>query len=265
MKIQDMIGIQPELRKALGGIPQALAGDIALRVSPATTNESAAEITAAIASAAGKYTRDVKVELVDSHGDVMSWYTGELSVAGSEVTAGSGTADTSAATVALVDGVGNCVLEYIGAWSAGVAQVETATVVGTITVTGDAAVVVTAAGMTGSPKTYAVPVVDGDDASAIATAIRAVLGADPALTALYDVGGTAAAITLTRNASPRVANDATLNVSIDNDTCAGITTAAASADTVAGVAADTATVTVTGGTIAGTVVSNKTSVDTLIA
>jgi hypothetical protein len=113
-----------------------------------------------------------------------------------------------------------------------VAQVETATAAGTITQNGNAKVIVTAAGMTGSPKTIAVAVLLNDTAAVWAGKVRAALALDAAVTALYEVGGTTTAIKLTRKAP--AANDATLNISLDNDTCTGITTAASSADTTAG-------------------------------
>lgn len=134
------------------------------------------------------------------------------------------------------------------AWTAGTAQVETATAAGTITGDGNAAVVVTAAGMTGSPKTINVAVTNGDTAAVWAGKVRTALNADSAVTALFDVGGTSTSITLTRKSTGSyvlsstvtvltyAANDATLNISLDNGTCTGITTAATSANTVAGVA-----------------------------
>jgi hypothetical protein len=121
-------------------------------------------------------------------------------------------------------------------------QKETATVVAAAGITGDgdAAVVVTAAGMTGSPKTYAVAVATNDTADQVAVKIRAALSADAALTALFTVGGTGAAVTLTRNTC--AANDSSLNVAIDNGTCTGLTTEASSANTTAGVAYDTVSI-----------------------
>lgn len=133
------------------------------------------------------------------------------------------------------------------AWTAGTAQVETATAVGTITGDGDAEVIVTASGMTGSPKTIDVAVLSGDTASDWAAKVRTALAADAAVSALFNVSGGGAAIVLTRKptnsysvkgASVGVypANDATLNISLDNGTCTGITTAATSANTTSGVA-----------------------------
>lgn len=121
-----------------------------------------------------------------------------------------------------------------------VAQVETATVTGTISTAGNATVVVTAAGMTGSPKTISVAVALSDNASAIAGKIRTALAADTAVAAMFDVSGTTTAVVLTRKTP--AANDSTLNISIDNGTCAGIATAATSANTTAGVPYDTISV-----------------------
>lgn len=132
-------------------------------------------------------------------------------------------------------------------WVAGTKQVETATAAGTITTAGNASVVVTAAGMTGSPKTISVAVALNDTAATWAGKVRTALAADTAVAALFDVGGTTTAIQLTRKAVDsfalrgtayeiRAANDSTLNISLDNGTCAGITTAATSANTTAGVA-----------------------------
>lgn len=132
------------------------------------------------------------------------------------------------------------------AWTAGTAQVETATAVGTITADGNAAVVVTAAGMTGSPKTIDVPVLNGDTAAVWAGKVRTALAADADVSALFTVSGTTTAIVLTRKATKTYTlrgasvplypgDDGTLNISLDNGTCTGITTAATSTNTTAGV------------------------------
>ena len=121
--------------------------------------------------------------------------------------------------------------------AAGTKQVETATVVGTIVDPGDTSVIVTAAGMNGSPKTIAVAVLALDDANAVAGKIRTALGLDADVTALFDVSGADANVILTSKTF--AANDGTLNLSIDNGTCTGLTTAASSANTTAGVAVNT--------------------------
>jgi len=125
------------------------------------------------------------------------------------------------------------------AWSAGTAQVETATAAGTITASGNATVTVTAAGMANSPKAISVAVVNTDTAATWAGKVRTALAADTDVTALFSVGGASTSITLTsivnsRGALP--ANDATLNIALANGTCTGITAAATSANTTAGVA-----------------------------
>jgi len=118
----------------------------------------------------------------------------------------------------------------------GVAQVETATAAGTVSTAGNASVVVTAAGMTGSPKTISVAVALSDDASAIAGKIRTALAADTAVTALFSISGATDKVILTR-LTP-VANDTTLNIAIADGTSVGVTTAASSTDTTAGVPYD---------------------------
>jgi hypothetical protein len=118
----------------------------------------------------------------------------------------------------------------------GVLQVETATVVAAagITTVGNATVIVTAANLVGSPLTVFVPLLLTDNtANLVATKIRAGLAVTAAITSIFTVGGTGADITLT--AAKAIANDTTLNISIDNGTCAGITAAPTSMDTTAGV------------------------------
>jgi len=117
-------------------------------------------------------------------------------------------------------------------------QVETATVTGTITGTGNASVIVTARGMNGSPKTISVAVTDTDTASIVAAAIRLALATDADVAALFLTGGSGANITLTSHTYS--ANDSTLNISIDNDTCTGLTPALTSTNTTAGVGLDNA-------------------------
>lgn len=112
------------------------------------------------------------------------------------------------------------------------AQVETATAVGTITGSGNASVTVTADGLTGSPLLIPVAVTSGDIAATWAGKVRAALAANLAVTALFDVGGSSATITLTRNEP--AANDSTLNIALANGSCTGITAAPTSANTATG-------------------------------
>jgi hypothetical protein len=133
------------------------------------------------------------------------------------------------------------------AFVAGVQQVETAGAAGTITLAGDATVVVTATGMAGSPLTLNVPVALNDTAAQWAAKVRTALAANVTIAQRFDVSGTSTAIILTRKPSStlsdgitsvpiRLANDANLNISLNNGTCTGITPATTSENTTAGVA-----------------------------
>jgi hypothetical protein len=97
-----------------------------------------------------------------------------------------------------------------------VAQVETATVVAAsgATSSGNLAVTVTAARVTGSPLAFSVALVNGVDttATAIAAKIRTAFNANAALVAVYSVGGSGANITLTEISAEN--NDTTLNIAI---------------------------------------------------
>lgn len=114
-------------------------------------------------------------------------------------------------------------------------QVETATVVATVTGAGDAAVTVTSA-LFDAAAVLAVPVEVDDDSNVVAEAIRAALEADPVVSEHFDVSGEGAEVVLT--AKVAAANDDTLNIAIATGTATGITEAATSADTTPGVAPD---------------------------
>jgi hypothetical protein len=77
-----------------------------------------------------------------------------------------------------------------------------------------------------------------DNAAAVAGKARTALGLDADVSAYFDVTGSGADIVLTRKAE--AADDGTMNIAIDNDSCAGLTTAGTSTNTRAGVAHDNA-------------------------
>ena len=119
---------------------------------------------------------------------------------------------------------------------AGVLQVETATIVAAsgATTAGNLTVTITSLLVTGSPLAISVPLTLAENtASLVAAEVRTVLAATPAVTDHYTVGGSAATYSLT--AIVKAPNDATLNLAHINDTSAGITTSATSANTTAGV------------------------------
>lgn len=122
-------------------------------------------------------------------------------------------------------------------------QVETAVCVGTITGEGNLEVIVTGALVTGSPLTLAPILVLVDDTPTIVAAkVRTALNI-PAIEDNYTVSGSVANVILTANAY--AVNDATLNISIANDTSEGFVDDLTSTNTTAGIATaqiETATV-----------------------
>lgn len=123
------------------------------------------------------------------------------------------------------------------ALDAGTAQIETATAAGTLSgASGNVAVVITSAILTGSPLTVQVATTTGDTAAVWAGKVRTALGLVAAITDKFTVGGSTTTISLTVKAAYVRANDATLNISLDNGTSTGVTTVATSANTTAGVA-----------------------------
>lgn len=119
-------------------------------------------------------------------------------------------------------------------YGAGDAQVETATLVGTITNPGDIDFTVTCTGMTGSPLTLVIPVVNGN-ASSVAATVRTFLTNDATaapVRALFEVSGATDKVILTRKIP--MATIANLNMASATGTATGLTTTAASADTHAG-------------------------------
>jgi len=119
----------------------------------------------------------------------------------------------------------------------GTKQVETVTVLGAIEVAGvgDAEVIVTADGMNGSPKTLNVAVANSDTASDVAGKIRTALGLDADVAAWFTISGADAEIILT--AKTAAANDASMEITVDDGTSAGLTLAT-SENTTPGVAPD---------------------------
>ena len=102
-------------------------------------------------------------------------------------------------------------------------QVETATVLGGVTGSGNASVIVTAVGLAGTPLTTAVAVLNGDTASDVGQKIRTALALVAAITDDFTISGSGANVVLTKIVNE--ATDATFNISIDDDTSAGLTAA----------------------------------------
>jgi len=91
-------------------------------------------------------------------------------------------------------------------------QVETATVVGTVTGSGNATVTITALGMANTPKAVSVAVTDTDTASIVGGLIRTALAFDTDVAALFLVSGSGANVVLTKHIA--VANRAATATSL---------------------------------------------------
>lgn len=127
-------------------------------------------------------------------------------------------------------------LTKAGAPTSGVAQVETAVIVGTITGDGNATFTITSALVTGSPLAVSVAVLVDDTPAVVAGKAAVALNANAAIGAHFVA--TADAENLILTAKKAAANDGTLNIAYDNDTCTGLTPDATSNNTTAGVKAD---------------------------
>ena len=134
-------------------------------------------------------------------------------------------------------------------WVAGNAEVETATIVAAAgcTTNGTMTLLVTSAGMAGSPLSVVVPLTTTTHTTAalIAAAARTALTANATIAARFTVGGTSTAVSLTRkpltthvvstiSVPVHGATDGTLNINIPGGL--GITAAASSANTIVGIA-----------------------------
>ena len=100
------------------GVERAMAGEIALVVSPATLGNSAADINAAIVTD-DKFVRQVKVELkASAEGAVHQWFTGSFSAAVAKTGDGTVAIADEGDSVELENGVGYVDIEYTGTWAA---------------------------------------------------------------------------------------------------------------------------------------------------
>lgn len=127
-------------------------------------------------------------------------------------------------------------LSKAGAPTSGVAQVETAVIVGTITGSGNATFTITSALVVGSPLAVSVAVLVDDTPTIVAGKAAVALNATAAVSAHFVASSSAENLILTAKKS--AANDATLNIAYTNDTCTGLTPDASSNNTTAGVRGD---------------------------
>ena len=111
-------------------------------------------------------------------------------------------------------------------------QVETATVVTTTTTAGTRTVIVTAAGMTGSPKTVNYTITAGITAAAVAAIMATALAADVNVGAFFNVVNNTGSANVVLSTKVAAANDGTMNINITGGN--GVTSAPTSANTTSG-------------------------------
>lgn len=119
--------------------------------------------------------------------------------------------------------------------SVGTAQVETATIAGSITAPGTVIITVTSNKnrVLAAGKAISVAVLNSDTAAQVAGKVRLALMADPDINFYYVVSGSSATVVLTDRI--KSANDTTLNIASTNGTATGLTPAVSSANTTPGV------------------------------
>lgn len=119
-KFNDHTYVGKEYFEYMRQIEKAMAGDIVLTLSPATTGSKATEITAALLPEGGKFVRTVKFELKDAAGNIHTWFNGDIDLTVADVTAGDGASAIAneATKVTLIEGIGTIDIEYTGTWAA---------------------------------------------------------------------------------------------------------------------------------------------------
>lgn len=114
----------------------------------------------------------------------------------------------------------------------GTVQIETTTVSGSVSLAGNAEVIVTSKDLVDSTKTILVAVEESDEAITVAEKIRQSLTTDPDISELFTVSGEDSNIILTKKLVGET--DELLNISIDNGDCEGLDKIAISANTQSG-------------------------------
>lgn len=94
--LNELLGVQPELREYLGAVEKAMSGDIVMVIEPETV---------APAPTSAAWTRNVKISIQTATGEVHTWlnaaYTTTLSIAD---TSTAGTASIVSTTLTIVNG-----------------------------------------------------------------------------------------------------------------------------------------------------------------
>ena len=164
---------------------------------------------------------------LESNANISALYDSSVSGANVVLTAKTPIANVSSLNIALSNGTCSGLTQVTTSTdtTAGIGalkQQENISVSGSIGTSGNATVIVTANGMTGSPITLSVPVVSGDSMATVATKVNTALGNNSDITNFFTISAANGSyVRLT--AKTAAANDATLNISIANGTCTGLT------------------------------------------
>lgn len=205
-------------------VTSALLGTVAVNVAVLASDNTVAKVATKIAAA------------LAADADIAAEFT--VAANDDDVVLTAIYADSNDATLAVAltsDGATGVTVGASGNTTAGVApvcQVETATVVGTITTAGTCAVTFTTA-LLAEPLVVNVALAEGDEPADAAEKIAAYVQAMD-ICDYFTIEADGADIVMT--AKTAAANDETLNIAYNNGTCEGLTPAATSADTTAGVA-----------------------------
>ena len=133
--------------------------------------------------------------------------------------------DTTANDVYIINPVGDSIYDAIH-------QIETLTVLGIVTATGNAIIALSALEISNGYVEILVPVELDDTAEIVATKIEAALFNNAEIQGAYNIAVNGADVIMTQKFSN--GNDDTINLSVDNDTCTGLTTVSYSSHTTAG-------------------------------
>lgn len=210
-------------------IASAAAGDLSLIVTPSVSS---------FLATAEDFEHSVQVSLVDSKGEVHSWYDDVGLTVSLDKSSVAGLVSRVGDVPVISKGAAAFTVKGTGTWLAGVKQIDKVSVVGTIATDGEASVTITP-GTGKSDIVVKVPVALDDTAQAVAGKIRSALATDVAVPTLFTIGGDDVDVVFT--AVQAAANDVAVSIVIDNDSCTGLTTST-SANVVPGVVQDSYTI-----------------------
>lgn len=203
-------------------------GNATVVVTSSGMTDSPITLSVAVASSdtANIVADKIKIAL-ENNANISALFDASVSGADVVLTAKTQLANVSSLNIALSNGTCSGLTQVTTSTNttAGVAPVkqqENISVAGSVGTSGNATVVVTAAGMANSPITLSVPVTSGNSAATVANKVNTALGQNSDITDFFTISA-ANGNYVRLTAKTAAANDPTLNISIANDTCTGLT------------------------------------------